>query len=165
MPGHIFDSNTLRNLALVDALGLLPQILSGRLCVSRIVREELRRGAWRFPQANVHRLTEPQWAAYIAQFQGLDAQLTGMGFVQLEVTSASTRSEEFTFMTCLQDEQVMEDGEAESFTLAVYRELTLYSDEFKVHKEAQNFTDGHFPCPYPGEELPPSHTILVHSTA
>jgi hypothetical protein len=163
--GHIFDANTLHNLALASALSMLPETLDGRLYLGRVVRRELERGARRFPQANLHKLPDPRWSAYIARFQGLDAQLDALGFTTLEVTSASTRPGEFAFLACLQDEWLMEEGEAEAFTLAAYRGLILYSDEWKVNEEARNYTADHFPCPYFGNG-PPSHArVEVHTTA
>ena len=161
---HIFDANTLRNFALVGALDHLPALVDGDLCIGRVVREELKQGARVFPQRNFHRLDDPNWATYVTRFQGLDAKLNQLRFTTLEVTSASTREGEFAFLTCLHNEEVMEDGEAESFTLAAYRDLVLYSDEYKVYREGDNFSAHDFPCPYHGNELP-EYDITVHSTA
>jgi hypothetical protein len=129
-----------------------------------VVREELKQGARVFPQRNLHRLDDPNWATYVARFQGLEAKLNELRCTTLEVTSASTRQGEVAFLTCVQDEEVMEAGEAESFTLAAYRGMVLYSDEYKVYREGENFNAHTFPCPYYGDELP-EYDIAVHSTA
>lgn len=162
---HVFDANTLRNLGLVGALELLPRTLDGTLFIGSVVRDELRRGAKRFPVANAKRLVDPKWVEYALRFQQLDARLAQLGFTTIEVSSASTRAGEFAFLACLVDEWVMEEGEAEAFTVAAYRGHTLYSDEWKVMEEARMFGEGNFPCPFPGEAVPTFDSVTVHSTA
>lgn len=164
MTHHIFDANTLRNLALADMLQYVPDIVEGICCMGSVVRQELRRGASVYPKRHQHRLADPNWRQYITRFQQLDAELKRLGFQERAVSSASRRAGEFAFLSCLTEEDVMEAGEAEAFTLAVYRDMTLYSDERKVYYEGQAFNAADFPCPYAGD-TPPEYDVTVHSTA
>ncbi|WP_299429010.1 hypothetical protein [uncultured Meiothermus sp.] len=164
MPGHIFDANTLRNFALVGVLDLLPRILPGQLFVGATVRQELHLGVRAFQRNNSDKLGDPAWVAYMTRFQSLDTYLKGLGFRRLAVSTSVAHQAMWNFLACLADEDVMEEGEAESMTLAAFRGLVLYSDELKVFREAENYKNGLFPCPRVGQD-PPPHAVEVHSSA
>lgn len=164
MPDHIFDANTLRNFALVGALDLLPRILPGQLFVGATVRQELLEGVRAFQRNNLDQLEDPAWVAYVGRFQSLDADLKRLDFKSLAVSTSMAHQAMWNFLACLTDEDVMEEGEAESMTLAAFKGLVLYSDELKVFREAENYREGRFPCPRVGQD-PPPHTVSVHSSA
>lgn len=164
MPDHIFDANTLRNFALVGALDLLPRVLSGQFFVGATVRKELLEGARVFQRNNLDQIGDPSWVTYTDRFQNLDTQMKRLGFKPLAVSTSVAHQGMWSFLACLADEDVMEEGEAESMTLAAFKGLVFYSDELKVFREAKNYEEGLFPCPRVGED-PPPHTVEVHSSA
>jgi hypothetical protein len=94
----------------------------------------------------------------------MDTEMKRLGFKPLAVSTSIAHQAMWSFLACLADEDVMEEGEAESMTLAAFKGLVLYSDELKVFREAKNYEEGRFPCPRVGEDLPP-HTVEVHSSA
>ena len=133
MAGHIFDTNTLRNFALADALGVLVKVCASRRLVSRAVRSELRRGMHGYARANSDRIAHPPWSLYATRFHGLEAALGQLGFEDAGISDSGEHELQRRILAYLIDGDRLHAGEAESLAIAACSGFAFYTDEAAVH--------------------------------
>lgn len=165
--GHIFDTNTLRNLALVDQLNILPQVCSGSLYRSGIVKDELDQGAVNFGRAHLEEMRRgrPQRSVQSARFHQLNSTLKQLSVHDVQLTLNAAHADAFQFFGCCVSVEDMDAGEAESFALAATRGWTFYTDDRPAKQAIDRFNAGNFGCPPYGREPQLHRPVPVHSTA
>jgi hypothetical protein len=170
VPGHIFDTNTIRNFVLTDSEYLLPKVCPGQLYGSSVVIDELKRGARAFEKQCRVELDAGDTRRHrqFTAFNQMATRLKGIGLIEVAVTTASKHADMMRFFACLLDssKEDMDAGEAESFALAAYRGFDFYTDDryAMLTIEKYSTTPNLLKCPPPGEDPPPHQKILVHST-
>lgn len=167
MSGHVFDTNTLRNLALVDRIGILPRVCGGQLYRSGIVKDELDRGAIAFGRAYQDELQRgsSQRSGQLVRFHRLSATLKELGVQDVRLTLNAAHDEAFQFFGCCVSVEDMDPGEAESFALAATRGWAFYTDDRPAKLAVDRFNAGNFGCPPYGREMQLHRPVPVHSTA
>ena len=136
----------------------------GNLYMARSVANEMGLGARRYPEENYHRMPYPPWRDYAARFQACEATLRAAGLRVIAVSESKAHADQLQLLSCFKDEELVELGEAESITLAAYRDLTFYSDERKAKRLADELAVGACACPRAGERRPP-YAVQVHTSA
>ena len=166
MPGHIFDTNTLRNFVLCSAESLLPQVCPGNLYWSGIVKDELLKGPAAFRRLHQRELLQgdPDRTRQLAAFEQLETALSHQGFRNLRLTATAHHAEKMAFFACCLEEEEMDAGEAESLAWAAFNGLVLYTDDLNAYRAVERYNAGEFRCPPYGADRPPQQTVEVHST-
>lgn len=166
MTGHIFDANTLRNLALVDQLDVLPLVCSGTLYRSGVVKDELKRGPPAFERSHHEALRRghPERSAQLNRFRGLDTALSALQVREVRLTTNAAHQEALKFFVCCQDTEGMDPGEAESLALAATRGWSFYTDDLQAKRATDRFNADQFGCPPYGSDLALHRPVAVHST-
>lgn len=127
MPGHIFDANVLKNFTLSGHLALLPQLCSGPCYLPSSVYNELMATKRAF-KVLANRVPSAEVVGINVVLQNLDASLQNAGLLRVNLLQTD-RPDELAFWTCLHEEDRIDPGETECIALAVYRDLTIYSDD------------------------------------
>lgn len=165
MPGHVFDTNVLKNFLLTDLVDLIPKLCPGNLYLPAAVRAELRTMTIEFPRVRASRAGKLSMAdlGYVQRLKQQQATLKSHNFVELGVLH-SANSEEIGFWSCVDKLDRIHPGETEGLALAAYRDLVLYSDDQAVVRIADQLANEELGCPPYGSETPPFPYVDVHSS-
>jgi hypothetical protein len=165
LPGHIFDTNVLKNFLLTHLVGLIPKLCPGNLYLPAAVRAELQTMKAEFPRVRASRAGTLTTAdlVYVQQLDQHRSTLGKHGFAPLNILG-SVEPTELDFWACVDALDRIDPGETEGLALAAYRGLTLYSDDQAVVRIAELLANEELGCPPYGTEALPFPRVEVHSS-
>lgn len=146
---------------------MLPDVCSGPLFRSGIVKDELDRGAVAFGRAHQDELRRgsPRRSYQLVRFSRVSAALKDLGVQDVRLTLNSAHDGAFRFFACCVDDEGMDPGEAESFALAAMCGWTIYTDDWQAIRAIDRFNANRFRCPPYGKALELHRPVPVRTTA